>query len=362
MIIYVDLDTISNKGVSLIKEKYNRFGNKVLEVSGDSVCVEKLQTELNSIYISSSDAPKFRLVYNDKYYHPTIIQVTDNLFWFEKDSYIDAKVRNVEDFINGNIFTLIGEKYNFSSTSNVENTSLMLHEMTNPNVSIEEYLDDKGNYKVFILGRYFSSKHHHSNLDYYSNRLLYNKWGNDNSKHFYKDLIELFLERNNIKYDYIITVPAKRDKDVLELVRTIDAVDLKETYGSLKASSSLQERQELVKGKFQLNQNAQLLENKHLLLIDDIVTTGTTLFEVIDTLKIAKPKSISAVVFGKTFYKEDYELVESSTVNWVCPRCDSPLKVRFAKSDGHIFIGCSNYPNCNFISNNTGDAKQKIYE
>lgn len=63
-----------------------------------------------------------------------------------------------------------------------------------------------------------------------------------------------------------------------------------------------QKRQENMKNVFKLNYNypkLDIIKNKKILIIDDICTTGTTLFELAKEIKKLKPQSISAVVLAR---------------------------------------------------------------
>jgi len=62
---------------------------------------------------------------------------------------------------------------------------------------------------------------------------------------------------------------------------------------------SRHERQENVSDMFQLKDES-LLKNKHILLIDDICTTGSTLISCIDVLKTIEGIHISVLTFGFT--------------------------------------------------------------
>lgn len=66
-----------------------------------------------------------------------------------------------------------------------------------------------------------------------------------------------------------------------------------------QTSLSRQERQENVEGVFVL-QNPKLLEDKHILLIDDICTTGATLMACSQAIKDVKGLRISVLTLGYT--------------------------------------------------------------
>lgn len=59
-----------------------------------------------------------------------------------------------------------------------------------------------------------------------------------------------------------------------------------------------EERQENIKGVYQLK-NKQSIENKKILLIDDIYTTGSTVNECSRILKQANPNKIGVLVLAK---------------------------------------------------------------
>lgn len=66
-----------------------------------------------------------------------------------------------------------------------------------------------------------------------------------------------------------------------------------------QASVSAQERKTNVQDAFALtvaDKHATLYQNKHLVLVDDLVTTGNTLIQAAHTLQALKPASISALV------------------------------------------------------------------
>jgi ComF family protein len=61
---------------------------------------------------------------------------------------------------------------------------------------------------------------------------------------------------------------------------------------------SIPERMENVRGAFALARHAKKIEGKHALLVDDVMTTGSTLASAAETLWEAKPKSVSILVLA----------------------------------------------------------------
>lgn len=61
---------------------------------------------------------------------------------------------------------------------------------------------------------------------------------------------------------------------------------------------SIPERIENVRGAFALSRDARKIEGKHALIVDDVMTTGSTLASAAETLLEARPKSISILVLA----------------------------------------------------------------
>jgi len=59
------------------------------------------------------------------------------------------------------------------------------------------------------------------------------------------------------------------------------------------------ERAENIKGAFTKGKQAHLLKNRHLLLFDDVTTTGVTINEACSILKECSPASIRVLTFAK---------------------------------------------------------------
>jgi competence protein ComFC len=61
---------------------------------------------------------------------------------------------------------------------------------------------------------------------------------------------------------------------------------------------SVFERIENMRGAFSLSRQASEINGKHVLIVDDVMTTGSTLASVAQTLLEAKPKSISTLALA----------------------------------------------------------------
>lgn len=61
---------------------------------------------------------------------------------------------------------------------------------------------------------------------------------------------------------------------------------------------SLPKRIENMRGAFTLSRHAEHIKGKHILIVDDVMTTGSTLASVAETLLEARPKSISTLALA----------------------------------------------------------------
>ena len=130
--------------------------------------------------------------------------------------------------------------------------------------------------------------------------------------YMYKTFAKIVLNNEKIyrflkKYDIMLCVPMHRKKkrqrgyNQAELIAKEIAkkLDIKMQYGNLikikdtKKQSSLNksERKENIKGAFEIK-NAELVNNKKIILFDDIYTTGNTVNECSKILKKAGAKEI----------------------------------------------------------------------
>lgn len=110
------------------------------------------------------------------------------------------------------------------------------------------------------------------------------------------------LDLENVKFDYILFVPLHRkrlnkrgfnqaQKIALSLSKVINIPILdcisREKNTRMLYKLSKQERKKELKNVFAVNENIKLINNKNVLLIDDIFTTGLTTNEISKILKLA---------------------------------------------------------------------------
>lgn len=130
-----------------------------------------------------------------------------------------------------------------------------------------------------------------------------------------KQLAQLIWERTTLRYvsaDVLVPVPlhwtryayrgynqATEMANVLHTHMNIPVVELvgrqRRTQFQFKLKAA--EREQNVKDAFYLKtQYAQAYKNKHMVIVDDLMTTGSTLQAVVKTLVPLKPASLTAVV------------------------------------------------------------------
>lgn len=100
---------------------------------------------------------------------------------------------------------------------------------------------------------------------------------------------------NRRGYDALKQV-AKHLSDLLN-IPVISALKKKNVDTDLTKVAK-EKRAEMVAGTFYLD-NSSCLEGKNILLIDDIITTGATLRECIETMKNAKLKNVDIITFTR---------------------------------------------------------------
>ncbi len=137
--------------------------------------------------------------------------------------------------------------------------------------------------------------------------------GNKKAFVFLSRLIDIYLERHHNEYDVIIPIPLsnrrKRTRgynqihEILKACAQYHTIDLmpnllKRTRDTRPQTDlSYAERLTNLHDAFVVT-NASAITNKRILIIDDVMTTGTTLTEAHDTLLFHNPKSITLLALA----------------------------------------------------------------
>ena len=140
-----------------------------------------------------------------------------------------------------------------------------------------------------------------------------------NQSYLYKTIVNFLLKNEKFfeilkSYDTMIPVPISRKRrkergyNQSELIAREIAKRVEIDYNNQslfktkniieQSKLNKEERQRNIQGVYELH-NQKLLQNKKILLIDDIYTTGSTVNECARILKQAQPKSISVFTLAK---------------------------------------------------------------
>ncbi len=148
-----------------------------------------------------------------------------------------------------------------------------------------------------------------------------------NKVYLYKSFVKFMIKNQNFMkflktYDIIIPVPISKKrkkkrgynqslliaKGIANLynknknhILKVESKCLYKTIDTIEQSKlNKEQRNANVQGVYDLK-NGQILENKRILLIDDIYTTGNTIKECSQMIKKAKPKKIGVLTIAKDF-------------------------------------------------------------
>lgn len=212
--------------------------------------------------------------------------------------------------------------------------------------------DLSGRVECIALGRYFSSEDARYRKHQYTKRILEMKNRYERVLASTLSIVLKHLQKRD-PFDWVTVVPPKpsRVKDS-GLPRTVaeackqaggilfcpDVIKCPKDYPPQRGLSA-DARKQNVRGKY----SSGGVQADHVLVVDDVVSTGSTLFECCRVLLAGGAKRITAVAFGL-----DQKVVEQ-TKELACPNpdCEGTLTVRIRRQDGTPFWGCTNYPRCN---------------
>ncbi|MGY3717171.1 phosphoribosyltransferase family protein [Sutcliffiella cohnii] len=222
--------------------------------------------------------------------------------------------------------------------------------------------------EVVAAGRYFPSKHESFNSHQLSHRINKSKFEDTQDKMFvtiFTKIIEYINKKS--KVDGITRVPSrpgKRDRlkpIVREIVKHIPVNDESDNLVCPHDYPSHKElkkdmRFENVKNVFMVNGDHK---DKHIVLIDDVLTTGATVLECAKELYKAGAKKVTIVVLGvNQFYDELTQRYST------CPKCGGKMILRINSNNNTAFYGCENYrdPLCGGFTERYLPGLNKIIE
>lgn len=132
-----------------------------------------------------------------------------------------------------------------------------------------------------------------------------------------QDLGQLLWDMTDLKYqqfDGIVPIPLhwtryawrwfNQSEEIAQIVANKSNKPLVHLLKRTKKTAfqtglSRQERSHNIKNVFCLSDNASVYRNKHILLVDDVLTTGATLKEAVQVIRKIKPASITIAVVAR---------------------------------------------------------------
>lgn len=202
---------------------------------------------------------------------------------------------------------------------------------------------------LYFGGRYYANKHMYILNDPLSHIVKQFKSG-------YVKVVDLFFDlacryiaqiENVDSFTYIPLKPADIKEGKFDRFNNLKLIGLKKENMQLdtflrcikdfsQKGNDLYVRREIVKGAFEVIKD---VENKTIVIIDDVFSTGSTILEAVKILYEAGAKKVIAVLLSVN------QLTESSIKykNLKCNICGSNMKLRMNKSSGQLFFGCENY-------------------
>jgi len=196
---------------------------------------------------------------------------------------------------------------------------------------------------VFALGRYYqkSDYRHYSSL--LSQHILDLKI-HDNHALMFAYAVKQLLSKLRGKFCVVPVPPQsgvernrfKRSLAQLKKMLPHRVIDLPNGLRSTKKEPNYKKmgREERIlsrQGMFRSNVN---WNRKKVVLLDDVITTGTTIRACTELIKKDRPSTIYSVVFGRTQRVNEFHY---------CPICGEKLVVRQNREKKTFFWGCSNY-------------------
>ena len=202
---------------------------------------------------------------------------------------------------------------------------------------------------LYFGGRYYANKHMYILNDPLSHIVK-------QFKSRYVKVVDLFFDlacryiaqiENVDSFTYIPLKPADIKEGKFDRFNNLKLIGLKKENMQLdtflrcikdfsQKGNDLYVRREIVKGAFEVIKD---VENKTIVIIDDVFSAGSTILEAVKILYEAGAKKVIAVLLSVN------QLTESSIKykNLKCNICGSNMKLRMNKSSGQLFFGCENY-------------------
>lgn len=212
---------------------------------------------------------------------------------------------------------------------------------------------------VYALGRYFGSEDDRAKKHLFTQLILENvkKGRRDDALPYALACVMGYLDELE-SFNIVVGVPPKPSKPgyLVEVIRQAcriadanswgmgnlskryrqDCLWCTRDYPSQKGLNAIK-RRENVRNVFAARVEK---EANHVLLIDDVFTTGATTGECIDTLLTAGARKVSLLVLG---FDQKYCVNKLHKLPCKDKNCDGEARIRYRRNDRKPFWGCSHY-------------------
>lgn len=226
-----------------------------------------------------------------------------------------------------------------------------------------------GSEALFFLGRYFGYSHYMNQLHPYSAAIFWNKKKNSKAYGVFNgQFANLFTKlvnhiKNTIGADCICHVPARPGDDnrfgeiVESVAKNCQVENISDFFVCVRNYVTQKglpeaERRENIRGVFEFR---RYLQNKKIVLIDDIITTGATVEECIHVLKRAGAANVSVVVLAINQKGRSYWCANQPSI--ICPICGKSMHLLVNSNNQSFFYLCYD---CNNIMGYEYGKKQLI--
>lgn len=334
-----ELETLYGKDAIVYMERFkkifapsNTTHNQVLDR------LDCKTTEI--VYISAND----KFINNALGFMSGTIWIAEEITYDEASSSADLVCKDIDvlfNLLDTDIKGFLGEVALFPS-----------NEKKGVLIPVEFDVDDES-YLLCMIGRYFGYSHYMNQMHPYSRAIYLNKKEGKAYGVFNEDFFGLYkaalgtIKRNHT-IDTICAVPSRPGKEnrfagVIEtLANKFDLIDLTNDFickfdYPVQKSVSQMEREENVKDIFEISID---LTGKHIVIIDDIITTGATMRECVRTLKKRGAEEIIIIVLGINQLRGNYWSSEVDEVK--CPFCNTGMKLLVNSKNKMFFYSCGN--------------------
>ncbi len=346
--LIVDNVSLYEEEISSLKKYFESIKSNIFmltEVLDSNFCINiksDIDVKRFNTFLISRNCNMFFIKLNDGTITlPTFIRIDDSN-WSKNEWFIDAKVNSIDDFFNGNFYTLFGEK--FAYYGNYNKAEPLTRYMVS-NLTIEPFNSLKKTITIYSLGRYFGRKHRLDSLNVLSTKLL-TKFKDNKPKKigafklFIEQSFNYFLTHVGKEYDIVCYIPTKKGQfnRFEPLGETIIRIKDNASFQNYHSLETKLERKKALANYYCLDENANV-KDKTILVIDDISTTGATFESAANLLFVGGAKSVDCLCIGHTFRYDDSVVGEG--IKCAFAGCDGTLKFEFKNNTSESFIVCN---------------------